>query len=99
MSSEVMERLLARLLTVGTWLASCVILAGLGMAFWTPRGMSIANAGIGLLILLPVSRLFLMLFVFLRGRDYRLAAASGLVLLTILAGVIVGVRLAISPEH
>jgi hypothetical protein len=56
--------------------------------------MSLANAGIGLLILLPVSRLFLMLVLFLRNRDYRLAFAAGLVLLIILAGVVVGVRTA-----
>ncbi len=89
-----MERLLARLLTWGTWLASFVILAGLGLAFVTPRGMSLANAGIGLLILLPVSRLFLMLVLFLRDRDRPLAVAAGLVLLIILAGVVVGIRTA-----
>jgi uncharacterized membrane protein len=89
-----LERMLSGLLGYGAWLASLVIGAGLVLASANPKGMRIANAGIGLLILLPVSRLLLMLIVFLRDRDYRLALAATLVLSIILAGVVVGIRMA-----
>lgn len=91
-----LERMLSGLLGYGVWLAALVIGAGLVivLASANTKGMRIANAGIGLLILLPVSRLLLMLIVFLRDRDYRLALAAALVLSIILAGVVVGIRMA-----
>ena len=83
---------IAALLLYGTWLSSLVIAAGLVFAYTHSGDMRIATVGIALLILLPVARLFLMLFAFLRERDYRLAVAAALVLLIILTGVMVGVR-------
>jgi len=58
--------------------------------------MRVTAAGIGLLILLPVSRVVLMLIAFLRDRDYRLALAAVLVLGIIFAGLILGSRTAAS---
>jgi uncharacterized membrane protein len=88
-----LERMLSGLLGYGAWLASVVIGAGLVLASANAKGMRVANAGIGLLILLPVSRLLLMAIVFLRNRDYRLALAAILVLSIILAGIVVGIRI------
>jgi uncharacterized membrane protein len=48
--------------------------------------------GIVLLILLPSFRVLLMLLVFLRDRDYRLAVTAGLVLMIILLGLILSIR-------
>jgi hypothetical protein len=96
-----LESLLARLLRCGTWLASVV--TGLGMAMslapeataapWL-SGLSAAAvvaAGIALFIAMPVLRVLLMLAVFIRERDYRLAAVTALVLMTIVAGFAIGV--------
>ena len=86
-----LERLLAVLLHYGTWLASAVIAVGLAAApLGRSAGASIVTAGIALFILLPVSRVALMLAVFLRRGDYRFAAISALVLAVIAAGVALG---------
>ena len=99
-----LEMLLAGLLQYGSWLASTAIALGLGLALIDARAgthdlagrpkMCLATGGIALLILLPVLRVLLMLFVFLRQRDYRLALAAVLVLAIILTGVMVGLRTA-----
>ena len=97
-----LEKLLADLLHYGTWVASITI--GLGLVFasidsrWGTRNlavlpeMRIATMGIVLLILLPSFRVLLMLLVFLRDRDYRLAVTAGLVLMIILLGLILSIR-------
>jgi uncharacterized membrane protein len=97
-----LESLLARFLHYGTWLASSVIAIGCallvagartglpGMAETLP--LRCVTAGIALLILLPVARVAIMLWFFLRDRDYRLAIAAALVLSTIAAGVAIGIR-------
>jgi uncharacterized membrane protein len=89
-----LERSLAGLLRYGTWLVSFVITVGLVLASVSPGSMQVATAGLVLLILLPVSRVIVMLLAFLRDRDYRLALAAALVLSVILAGVILGSRTA-----
>jgi uncharacterized membrane protein len=96
--------LLAGLLHYGTWLASIAIALGLAPAMINVRNgtndlaglpnMRLATGGIALLIFLPILRVSLMLFAFLRERDYRLALAAVLVLAIILAGVLIGVRTA-----
>jgi len=95
MNSEALplERWLAGLRS-GTWVASIVIAIGLILTSVGPTGMHVAEAGIGMLILLPVARVILMLLAFLRARDYRLALAAGLVLSIIAAGIVVGIRTA-----
>ena len=62
-----------------------------GMA--VPRDMRIASAGIALFILLPVIRVIVMLFAFLRDRDYRFSVIAAFVLAVTLLGLLVGSRL------
>ena len=78
------ESLLARLLNLGTWLASLVIAAGLALSLFNERtGLPIANplvtAGIGLFILLPILRVILLFTIYLRDRDYQFAVASAII--------------------
>lgn len=98
--SAKLEWLLAGTLHYGTSLASAVISLGLGLAlidsrFSTPspailRDMRVVTIGIAMLILLPVVRVIVMLIVYFRQRDYRLAAIALLVLTIILLGFTVG---------
>jgi len=98
--SAKLEWLLAGTLRYGTSLASAVISLGLGLAlidsrFSAPslailRDMRIVTIGIAMLILLPVVRVIVMLIVYFRQRDYRLAAIALLVLTIILLGFAVG---------
>jgi len=55
--------------------------------------MRIVTVGILLFILLPVSRVALMLIVFLRERDYRFGAFAAVVLGIIFLGFILGMRM------
>ena len=98
----VLERLLAQVLQYGTWLASAIIAVGLALALIDSRygthragflsSTRIVEAGIVLFILLPVFRVFLMLLVFLKERDYRFSTIAALVLLILALGFIVGMR-------
>jgi hypothetical protein len=54
--------------------------------------MRIAAIGIVLFILLPTLRVLLMLLVFIREGDFRLAAAAGLVLAIIVLAIFLGFR-------
>ena len=95
-----LERLLARVLYSGTWIASLVIAIGIGLALIASRAgargatiapdMRVVTAGIVIFILLPVVRVALMLIAFLRHRDFGLSAIAALVLLFIALGFIVG---------
>jgi hypothetical protein len=87
------EKFLELLLQHGTYLASAVIAAGLGLMLAShPAGMRIATAGIALFILLPVARLSAMLIFFLRAREYRLGAAAALVISIVLLSYLFGAR-------
>jgi uncharacterized membrane protein len=96
-----MDRLLARQLKYGIWLASSVTTLGMIVALFGrcigPHGYtmilgtSIVGKGIALIILLPILRVVLMLIVFLRERDYLFVMISSTVLLTIGVSVVVGI--------
>ena len=86
------ERLLASLLSRGTWLATAVIALGLVLPAHT--GTRIVTVGIALMILLPVLRVVLMLIMFTRAHDRRFAAISALVLAIILLAALLGARAA-----
>jgi hypothetical protein len=93
-----LDQLLAKVLHGGTWLGSCVIALGLAlpMAGWSGNSSAIictriVTAGIALLIVLPVLRVFLMLVVFVRERDVRFSVIAMLVLAIILLGSVLGV--------
>ena len=93
-----LEQSLAALLCYGSWLASATIGLGFALALIDSRvgtrnlailpNMRIAAMGIVLFILLPSLRVLLMLLVFIRERDFRFAAAAGLVLVIISLSVI-----------
>lgn len=97
-----LERLLARVLQYGTWLASAAIGLGLAIALIGSHsglhnpgflsGTRIISVGILLFILLPVFRVFLMLLVFLSERDYRFSVIAGLVLIILILGFFIGMR-------
>ena len=88
-----LNQLLAKVLHRGTWLGCSVIALGLvlPMTGWLEAASPIistpiVDAGIALLIGLPVLRIFLMLVVFVRQRDFRFSAIAMLVLAIILLG-------------
>jgi hypothetical protein len=93
---------LAVLLRYGSWLASAAIGLGFALAlcdshFGTRNlailpNMRIAAIGIVLFILLPMLRVLLMLLVFIREGDFRLAATAGLVLAIIVLAIFLGFR-------
>ena len=89
------ESLLARVLNVGTWLASVVIAAGLVLSLFKrtpfPTGAQVVTAGIGLFILLPILRVILMLTIFVKEGDYKFGATAAVVLVIIFAGFAIGI--------
>jgi len=95
-----LERLLARQLRYGIWLASTVTALGMivGLFGWrmAPHGQtvtlgtSIIRTGIALIITLPILRVALMLIVFLLERNYLFGMISCVVLITIGVSVVIG---------
>ena len=93
---------MAILLRYGSWLASAAIGLGFALALCDSRfgtrnlailpNMRIAAIGIVLFILLPTLRVLLMLLVFVREGDFRLAAIAGLVLTIIVLAIFLGFR-------
>jgi len=86
-----LEELLAVLLRYGSWSASVAIGLGYALALMGSHGMRIVRVGIVLFILLPIVRVSLMFVVFIRERDFRFALISGMVLVIILLGILLGV--------
>lgn len=92
------ERLIAALLGYGTWIATAIITVGLvvnlfpGLDATFLPGISahgIMKTGIVLFILLPITRVILMLTFFLRIHDHVYTAISALVLAFIAIGFLV----------
>jgi len=97
--SPALEKMLAGLLRYGTWIACAAIGVGMTLAILDPylgtlhvSGMRIATVGVILFILLPSTRVLLMLTVFLRDRDYPLALTAAIVLAIIILGFFLGVH-------
>ena len=88
-----LERILARVLDQGTWLASGIIAVGWILAASGWRTVGVVNTGVALFLLLPVLRVLIMLVVFLRERDYRFGAITALVLSIIVLGALLGARM------
>jgi uncharacterized membrane protein len=84
------ERLLAGLLRYGTGLASGVTGLGLALSLAGAEGARVVAAGVALFIALPVLRVLVMLGAFLLDQDYRLVLVATVVLMTILAGLVIG---------
>jgi uncharacterized protein DUF1634 len=92
-----LNQLLAKVLHRGTWLGWSVIALGLAlpMTGWSRASSTmictrIVTSGIALIIALPVLRVFLMLVVFVRERDFLFSAIAMLVLAIILLGSVLG---------
>ena len=94
-----LEWLLAGLLRYGTWLASGVTGLGLAMSLAGVEGAQVVAAGVALFIALPVLRVLVMLGAFILDQDYRLVIVATVVLLTILAGLVIGLRFSSPPAH
>lgn len=97
-SCERRDRLVAGLLRYGTWLASATIALGMlvdtlpglqGLSLFGLGGSGLVRAGVALFIILPVTRVAMLLVLFLQERDYIYTAISALVLTIIAAGVII----------
>ena len=93
------ELLLAGLLGYGTWLASGVTGLGVAMSLAGVEGAQGVAAGVALFIALPVLRVLVMLGAFILNQDYRLVVVTAVVLMTILAGLVIGLSLSNSPAH
>jgi uncharacterized membrane protein len=93
------ELLLAGLLRYGTWLASGVTGLGLAMSLVGVEGIPVVAAGVALFIALPVLRVLVMLGAFLLTRDYRLVIVATVVLMTILAGLVIGLSFSNPLAH
>ena len=91
-SPATLELSLARLLSLGTWIACVVMAVGTLAALlgWSAAGARIDTVGIGLFIALPVVRLLAMMIAFLRSGDGRFSAICALVVLIIALGTAAG---------
>ncbi|WP_430389948.1 DUF1634 domain-containing protein [Dyella sp. 20L07] len=96
--NERRELVVATLLWYGTLLASVIIAIGIGVGIVQridgplSLGFSvndIMKVGVALFILLPISRVALLIAIFLRERDYAYVVISSFVLAIIAAGVAV----------
>ena len=87
------ELLLAGLLCYGTWLAFGVTGLGLAMSLVGAEGAPVVAAGVALFIALPVLRVLVMLGAFIHNQDYRLVIVAAVVLITMLAGFMIGLSL------
>jgi uncharacterized membrane protein len=93
------ELLLAGLLRYGTWLASGVTGVGLAMSLVEVEGTHVVAAGVVLFIALPVLRVLVMLGAFILLQDYPLVIVATVVLVTILAGLVMGLSLSNPLAH
>jgi uncharacterized membrane protein len=93
------ELLLAGLLRYGTWLASGVTGLGLALSQAGVAGTYVVAAGVALFIALPVLRVLVMLGAFILNQDYRLVIVAAAVLMTILAGLVIGLSLSNPLAH
>lgn len=97
-----LESLVADLLQNGSRLASAMIAVGWCAAMIKapmhpaeplfPVALRLIRCGVGLFILLPVLRVVLMVVMFARDKNYRLATVAIAVLTVILIGCLVGIR-------
>jgi uncharacterized membrane protein len=94
-----LELLLAGLLRYGTWLASGVTGLGLAMSLAGAEGTSVVAMGVALFIALPVLRVLVMLGAFILNQDYRLVIVAAVVLMTILAGLVIGLSISNPIAH
>jgi uncharacterized membrane protein len=93
------ELLLAGLLRYGTWVASGVTGLGLALSLAGVEGTAVVAGGVALFIALPVLRVLVLLGAFIVDQDYRLVLVATVVLMTILAGLVIGLCLSNPLAH
>ncbi|ABS16843.1 MULTISPECIES: DUF1634 domain-containing protein [Brucella] len=91
------DKIIAALLWYGTWFASALIAVGVVMTSIEPtslalNGYDIVKAGIAVFILLPIIRVALTMYLFLRERDYVYTVIAATVLLIIATGIVADFR-------
>ena len=88
-----LEKVLAPMLHLGTWLASAVIALGLALAVVSgAKGAMVADGGIIFFIALPVARVITMMLFFARARDYLFSGIAATVLAIIVSSYLLGAR-------
>lgn len=92
MSSDPLERRLARMLGLGTWIGLGVAALGFLLSLRLAVGAAVEMAGVAVFILLPVLRVAVMLATFARRRDWTFAAVAALVLIVIALSAVLGLR-------
>ena len=93
------DLLLAGSLRYGTGLATGVTGLGLALSLVGVEGAPVVAAGVALFIALPVLRVLVMLGAFILDQDYRLVIVATVVLMTILAGLVIGLSSLNPPAH
>jgi len=98
-SDRALERLLARVLSMGTWLGSAAIAIGLvmqcmgwGRVMSTVTCVRTISIGIALFIFLPILRVLLMAIAFVRVRDVMFSVMAVVVLAVIGMAAFMGIR-------
>lgn len=93
-----LDRRLALLLKVGTWVACLFIATGLLLpqfALTIPGGhVNLVIVGVALLIALPVLRVVLMAWWFMAHRELQFALAASVVVLIIVLSAVLGAEIA-----
>jgi len=93
------DGIIAGLLWYGTLIASAVIMTGIilgavaqidGAPGLAPTGYALIKLGVVIFVLLPITRVALMLVIFAHARDYTYTAIAALVLAIIGVGVLLG---------
>jgi uncharacterized membrane protein len=99
-SERGLERLLAYVLSVGTWLGSAAIAIGLvmqcmgwGRIMSTMTCVRTISVGIAFFIFLPILRVLLMAIAFVRARDVKLGVITIAVLAVIAVAAFTGMRI------
>lgn len=87
-----MERILARLLRVGSLVAASLLVIGLAgwLCFRAPWADRVVMAGLLVLLLTPLMRVLVAGLVFLKAKDWLFACFCLVVLCSLLAGVKLG---------
>lgn len=97
-NTERLHHHIAQLFMYGTWLGSTLIAAGILLNAIAPvysinmpllNGGNMMKSGIAVFILMPITRVLLMLRNFLRQRDPVYTVISAIVLITILASMFI----------
>ena len=86
------DRVLSLTLKFGAYTAFALIVTGLGLQFFVPRGIRLTTAGLLVLLATPVLRIIVACLQFLRERDFRYALVSFVVLAIVVLAYVLGIQ-------